>query len=53
MEFKFWKKLFSFHIELIPLGKIWIQLLFFQLKIDSITQSAGAVEYTDCTSAEG
>ena len=27
-EFKSWMELFSFHIVLIPLGKVWIQLFF-------------------------
>ena len=29
-EFKSWLRLFVFHIELIPLGKVWIQLFFLQ-----------------------
>ena len=30
-EFKSWTKLFAFSIELIPLGKVYIQLFFLQL----------------------
>ena len=34
-EFKSWTKLISFHIALIPLGKVWIQLFFLQLSVNS------------------
>ena len=30
-EFKFWTRLIVFHIILIPLGKVWIQLFSLQL----------------------
>ena len=34
-EFKSWKKLIAFHIALIPLGKVWIQLFSLQLWVNS------------------
>ena len=34
-EFKSWTRLIAFHIALIPLGKVWIQLFSFQLWINS------------------
>ena len=34
-EFKCWTRLIAFHIALIPLGKVWIQLLSFQLWVNS------------------
>ena len=34
-EFKFWTRLIAFHIALIPLGKVWIQLFSLQLWINS------------------
>ena len=34
-EFKFWTRLVAFHIELIPLGKVWIQLFSLQLWVNS------------------
>ena len=34
-EFKSWTKLIAFHIALIPLGKVWIQLFSFQLWVNS------------------
>ena len=34
-EFKSWTKLIAFHIVVIPLGKVWIQLFSFQLWINS------------------
>ena len=36
-EFKSWTKLFAFHIALIPLGKVWIQLFSLQLWVNSRT----------------
>ena len=36
-EFKSWTKLIAFHIALIPLGKVWIQLLSLQLWVNSRT----------------
>ena len=33
--FKFWTRLIAFHMTLIPLGKVWIQLLSLQLWINS------------------
>ena len=36
-EFKSWTRLNVFHIALIPLGKVWIQLLSLQLWINSRT----------------
>ena len=38
-EFKFWIRLIIFHIELIPLGKVWIQLFSFQVWENSRTQT--------------
>ena len=34
-EFKSWTKLITFHIALIPLGKVWIQLFSLQLWVNS------------------
>ena len=34
-EFKSWTKLIAFHIALIPLGKVWIQLFSIQLWVNS------------------
>ena len=34
-EFKSWTRLIAFHIALIPLGKVWIQLFSLQLWINS------------------
>ena len=34
-EFKAWTRLIAFHIALIPLGKVWIQLFSLQLWINS------------------
>ena len=34
-EFKSWTRLVAFHIALIPLGKVWIQLFSLQLLINS------------------
>ena len=36
-EFKSWTRLIAFHITLIPLGKVWIQLFSFQLWLNSRT----------------
>ena len=36
-EFKSWTRLIAFHIVLIPLGKIWIQLFSLQLWVNSRT----------------
>ena len=36
-EFKSWTRLIAFHIELIPLGKVWIQLFSLQLWVNSRT----------------
>ena len=36
-EFKSWTKLITFHIALIPLGKVWIQLFSLQLWVNSRT----------------
>ena len=36
-EFKSWTWLIAFHIALIPLGKVWIQLFSFQLWVNSRT----------------
>ena len=36
-EFKSWTRLIAFHIALIPLGKVWIQLSSFQLWVNSRT----------------
>ena len=36
-EFKSWTRLFAFHIALIPLGKVWIQLFSLQLWVNSRT----------------
>ena len=36
-EFKSWTRLISFHIALIPLGKVWIQLFSLQLWVNSRT----------------
>ena len=38
-EFKFWTRLIAFHIALIPLGKVWIQLFSLQLWVNSRTDS--------------
>ena len=34
-EFKSWTRLIAFHIALIPLGKVWIQLFSVQLWVNS------------------
>ena len=34
-EFKSWTRMIAFHIALIPLGKVWIQLFFLQLWVNS------------------
>ena len=34
-EFKSWTRLIAFHIALIPFGKVWIQLISFQLWVNS------------------
>ena len=36
-EFKSWTKLIAFHIALVPLGKVWIQLFSLQLWVNSRT----------------
>ena len=36
-EFKSWTRLTAFHIALIPLGKVWIQLFSLQLWVNSWT----------------
>ena len=36
-EFKSWTRLIAFHIALIPLGKVWIQLVSLQLWVNSRT----------------
>ena len=36
-EFKSWTRLITFHIALIPLGKVWIQLFSLQLWVNSRT----------------
>ena len=36
-EFKSWTRLIAFHITLIPLGKVWIQLFSLQLWVNSRT----------------
>ena len=36
-EFKYLKRLIAFHIALIPLGKVWIQLFSLQLWVNSRT----------------
>ena len=35
LEFKFWTRLIAFHIALIPLGKVWIQLFSLQQWVNS------------------
>ena len=35
LEFKSWTRLIAFHIALIPLGKVWIQIFCFQLWVNS------------------
>ena len=35
LEFKSWTRMIAFHIALIPLGKVWIQLFSFQLQVNS------------------
>ena len=37
LEFKSWTRLVAFHIALIPLGKVWIQLFSLQLWVNSRT----------------
>ena len=39
-EFKSWTRLIAFHIALIPLGKVWIQLFSLQLWVNSRTDWA-------------
>ena len=36
-EFRSWTRLITFHIALIPLGKVWIQLFSLQLWVNSRT----------------
>ena len=36
-EFKSWMRMIAFHIALIPLGKVWIQLFSLQLWVNSRT----------------
>ena len=36
-EFKSWTRLITFHIALIPLGKVWIQLFSLQLWVNNRT----------------
>ena len=36
-EFKSWTRLIAFHIVLIPLGKVWIQIFSLQLWVNSRT----------------
>ena len=36
-EFKSWTRMIAFHIALIPLGKVWIQLFSLQLWVNSRT----------------
>ena len=36
-EFKSWTRLIAFHIALIPLGKVWIQLFSLQIRVNSRT----------------
>ena len=36
-EFKSWTRLIAFHIALIPLGKVWVQLFSLQLWVNSRT----------------
>ena len=38
VEFKSWTRLIAFHIALIPLGKVWIQLFSLQLWVNSRTE---------------
>ena len=37
LEFKSWTRMIAFHIALIPLGKVWIQLFSLQLWVNSRT----------------
>ena len=37
LEFKFWTRMIAFHIALIPLGNLWIQLFSLQLWVNSRT----------------
>ena len=37
LQFKSWTRLIAFHIALIPLGKVWIQLFSLQLWVNSRT----------------
>ena len=37
LEFKSWTRLIAFHIALIPLRKVWIQLFSLQLRVNSRT----------------
>ena len=37
LEFKSWTRMIAFHITLIPLGKVWIQLFSLQLWVNSRT----------------
>ena len=39
-EFKSWTRLIAFHIALIPLGKVWIQLFSLQLWVNSSLNEA-------------
>ena len=38
-EFKSWTRLIEFHIVLIPLGKVWIQLFSLQLWVNSLGEA--------------
>ena len=42
-EFKSWTRLIAFHIALIPLGKVWIQLFSLQLWVNSRLDSSTLV----------
>ena len=42
-EFKSWTRLIAFHIALIPLGKVWIQLFSLQLWVNSRTDWSSAL----------
>ena len=42
-EFKPWTRLITFHIALIPLGKVWIQLFSLQLWVNSATDGSSAL----------
>ena len=44
-EFKSWTRLIAFHIALIPLGKVWIQLFSLQLWVNSRTDLVRQLVY--------